>query len=121
MKAALLIVALALALAGSGASAKPPARMLVYAQEWSLWPSRTAMPAGHLVVQMWNRGQDQHDVQIKRLDRSGRMSGRAQGVGIVNSGQIRSATWRLAPGNYELYCSLSGHLHRGMHTRVVVR
>ena len=28
------------------AASRPPARMLVYAQEWSLWPSRSVLPAG---------------------------------------------------------------------------
>ena len=100
--------------------ASPPARMLVYAQEWSLWPSRTSLPSGAVVVQLWNRGQDTHDLRIRRL-RSGRMIGRAQAVATTQSGGLTQARWHLGPGRYELYCSLPGHLMHGMHTTIVVR
>lgn len=85
-----------------------------------LWPSRTSVPAGKVSVQLWNRGQDAHDLRIRRLG-SGRMTGAAQGVAVTQSGALSSATWTLAPGRYELYCSLPGHRMRGMHTTLVVR
>ncbi len=78
------------------------------------------MAAGPVIVQLWNRGQDAHDLRIRRLHR-GRMTGHAQGVAITTSGTVSQAGWRLAPGTYELYCSMPGHLRRGMHTRLVVR
>ncbi len=131
MRAArVLIVALAVALVagvaglgavGAAAARRPAARMLVYAQEWSLWPSRTSAPAGRVVVQLWNRGQDAHDLQIRRLDAHGHMVGAAQAVGVTQSGALRQATWRLGAGHYELYCSMPGHLKRGMHAKFVVR
>jgi uncharacterized cupredoxin-like copper-binding protein len=114
------------ALAGPGAAKLPPAqgaapaRLLVYAQEWSLWPSRPAVRAGRVIVQLWNRGQDAHDLKIRRL-RHGAMVGRAQGAGVTQSGRLSQASWRLSPGTYELYCSMPGHLKRGMHTRITVR
>jgi hypothetical protein len=102
------------------AASRAPARMLVYAQEWSLWPSRSALPAGKVVVQLWNRGQDAHDLRI-RLLRHGHMTGRTQGVTVTQSGGLSQATWHLAPGRYMLYCSMPGHYARGMHTTLVVR
>jgi len=99
----------------------PPARLLVYAQEWSLWPSRATINPGRVIVQLWDRGQDAHDVRIRRLDRRGVMVGRTQGVGITDSGRIRQATWYLSPGIYELYCSMPGHMKLGMHARLTVR
>lgn len=118
---ALLATALATALAGieADAASRAPARMLVYAQEWSLWPSRNAVPAGRVTVQLWNRGQDAHDLRVRRVSH-GRMIGAAQGVAVTQSGALGSATWSLAPGRYELYCSLPGHRMRGMHTTLVV-
>ncbi len=98
----------------------PRAHLLVYAQEWSLWPSRAALPAGRVSVQLWNRGQDAHDLRIRRLSH-GAMIGRAQGVVVTQSGGLSQASWRLAPGRYELYCSLAGHLKLGMHAVLVVR
>jgi plastocyanin len=103
-----------------GAQAAAPARLLVYAQEWSLWPSRSSLRSGRVIVQLWNRGEDAHDLKVRRL-RRGAMVGRAQGAGVTQSGKLSQATWRLAPGTYELYCSMPGHLKRGMHTRITVR
>jgi uncharacterized cupredoxin-like copper-binding protein len=94
--------------------------MLVYAQEWSLWPSRSSLPAGRVTVQLFNRGQDAHDLRIRRL-RRGEVVGRSQGVRVTPSGTLHQATWKLGPGRYELYCSLPGHRHRGMHARILVR
>jgi len=100
---------------------RAPARILVDAQEWSLWPSRASLPAGSVTVQLDNRGQDAHDLRIRRLNRAGLMTGPTQGVAITQSGQVSSADWHLGPGIYELYCSLPGHMRRGMHARLVVR
>jgi hypothetical protein len=99
---------------------KPPARMLVYAQEWSLWPSRPSLPAGKVVVELWNRGQDAHDLRIRRL-RNGHATGPTQGVKITESGALSQSTWQLKPGRYVLYCSMPGHYAKGMHTTLVVK
>jgi hypothetical protein len=124
MRRTLLVLAAAVAAllaSGAASASRPPARMLVYAQEWSLYPSRSTVPAGRVVAQLWNRGEDAHDLRIRRLDRRGRMVGRAQGVRVTQSGQLRQASWRLKRGRYELYCSMPGHLKLGMHSRLVVR
>ncbi len=119
------LIALGLALLGVGpvraAAARPPAHLLVYAQEWSLWGSRDTVPAGIVTVQLWNRGQDAHDLRIRRLSRAGHMVGGVQRVSVTLSGALRQARWHLGPGRYELYCSMPGHLARGMHTVLVVR
>ena len=107
--------------ASVNARPRPPARMLVYAQEWSLWPSRTSLPAGRVSVELWNRGQDAHDLRIRRLNRRGAMVGPAQRAAATSSGAISNANWRLRPGRYELYCSMPGHRARGMQTVLTVR
>src|SRR5437763_859654 len=105
----------------SAAARSDPARMLVYAQEWSLWPSRGSLPAGRVIVQLWNRGQDAHDLRIRRLDGHRRMVGRAQRVTVTQSGKLSEGSWRLQTGRYELYCSMPGHLKLGMHATLRVR
>jgi hypothetical protein len=115
------VCALALGVVAAAASTRPPARMLVYAQEWSLWPSRTSLPAGRVVVQLWNRGQDAHDLRIRRLGTHGQTVGSAQRIAITQSGALRQASWRLGSGHYELYCSMPGHFKRGMHVKLLVR
>jgi hypothetical protein len=109
------------AVIGAEATVRPAARMLVYAQEWSLWPSRASLPAGRVIVQLWNRGQDAHDLRVRRLDQRGRMTGSSQGMAPTLSGALGQSTWRLGPGRYELYCSMPGHLRHGMHVTIRVR
>jgi uncharacterized cupredoxin-like copper-binding protein len=96
-----------------------PARLLVYAQEYSLQPSRTTVPAGTVIVQLWNRGMDPHDLRIRRHRPGGgdeAMYGKVLGaVKLTTPGKVSTATWTLKPGFYELYCSLPGHLAMGMH------
>jgi hypothetical protein len=96
------------------AAARAPARMLVTAREWSLTLSRGTAPAGPLTVQLYNRGQDAHNLNIRRLDRRKRMTGPRQRVSLTQSGGLTQATWQLKPGRYELYCSLPGHARQGM-------
>lgn len=111
----------AVAAVAQAGTSNPPSRMLVYAQEWSLWPSRHTLPHGRVIVQLWNRGQDAHDLHIRVLDRHGHMTGRIQAVALTLSSAISEATWRLRPGRYELFCSMPEHLARGMHTILLVR
>jgi hypothetical protein len=121
---AVLIVVAAAAVPAIAAVAKSasraPARMLVYAQEWSLWPSRSSLPSGAVIVQLSNRGMDAHDLRIRRLVH-GHMTGRTEGVAATQSGGLSQATWHLSPGRYMLYCSMPGHYKEGMHTQLVVR
>ncbi len=100
---------------------KPPARMLVYTQEWSVWSSRGSVPAGGVSVQLWNRGQDAHDLRVARLGAHGALGHVLGAVRKTGSGGITSASWHLRAGVYELYCSLPGHRAHGMHARLVVR
>ncbi len=115
---------LALAAAGGFAAAatkRPPAHLQIDAQEWSLWPSRTAVPAGTVLVELWNRGQDMHDTRVRRLNAAGQMVGPIVArVKITRPGQISQATWHLKAGRYELFCSMPGHMQMGMHTRLTV-
>lgn len=85
-----------------------------------MWSSRARVPAGRVIVQLWNRGQDAHDLAIRRLNAHGAMVGRAQTVGVTESGQLREAAWTLGPGRYELYCAMPGHMKAGMHARLAV-
>lgn len=106
----------------SAATRTGPAHLLVYAQEWSLWPSTTKLPAGKVDVELWNRGQDAHDLRIRRLGAAGQMVGPVEGaVRTTPSGQISRAVWHLSSGRYEIYCSLPGHMKMGMHARITVQ
>lgn len=122
-----LVSAFALVAGGGGAANDAraahrvyPARLLVYAQEWSMSPSRATLPAGRVVVQLWNRGMDPHDLRARRLV-GGQMVGHTFAVRLTLPGRVSTATWTLGPGRYQLYCSLPGHMKAGMHVQITVR
>jgi hypothetical protein len=95
--------------------------LLIDAQEWSLWPSRSSVPAGTIYVELWNRGQDIHDTWIRRVNSHGMMVGPVvDTVGQTLPGHLSRATWHLRAGRYELFCSMPGHLKMGMHARLKV-
>jgi uncharacterized cupredoxin-like copper-binding protein len=126
MRRLLCALAAVCAVAGLGAPAAGarkvyPARLLVYAQEWSLQPSRATLPAGPVVVQLWNRGQDAHDLRVRRMSASGAMVGPVQGVRKTLPGRVSTGNWTLAPGRYMLFCSMPGHMAAGMHVIITLR
>ena len=107
--------------AGATQAKATPQHLLIYAQEYSLWPSRTRLKPGTVDVQLWNRGQDAHDVRIRRLNAQGMMVGAVLGgVSVTPAGAIHTGVWHLTAGRYEIYCSLPGHLAMGMHARLSV-
>jgi uncharacterized cupredoxin-like copper-binding protein len=116
--------ALAVTVAGPAFAAKhtTTSNLLIDAQEWSLWPSRSTVPAGTVLVELWNRGQDSHDTQIRRLNARGQMVGAVLGrVKVTLPGHISQATWHLKAGKYEIFCSMPGHLALGMYARLTVK
>jgi hypothetical protein len=112
VRALLLAPLLALALAPAAEAA--PARMLVTADEWMLLSSRQAVKAGRVQVQLYNRGEDAHDIAARRVDRLGRRVGRTWRIPETLSGELGQATWRLKPGKYRLWCTLREHAAAGM-------
>ena len=107
MRALLLVGALLAAAPATAAAA--PARMLVTADEWMLLTSRRAIPAGRLEVQLYNRGEDAHDLAARRVDRTGKRVGRTFRVRETRPDGLGEATWRLRSGKYSLWCTLPGH------------
>jgi plastocyanin len=119
---ALASVAVASTAVAAGTPAGGATHLLVYTQEWSMWPSSGTIPAGTIDVELWNRGQDAHDLRVRRLNAAGQMIGRVDGsVRVTPSGAISHAVWHLKAGRYEIYCSLPGHLAMGMHADITVR
>jgi hypothetical protein len=113
-----LVVAALLAVAPpSGA----PARMLVTADEWMLLSSRRSIPAGKLEIQLYNRGEDAHDLAARRVTRDGTRAGRTFRVRETRPGDLGEATWRLRSGKYSLWCTLPGHRAAGMRATLRAR
>ena len=117
---ALLAALLGLALLAPCAGAAP-ARMLVTADEWMLLTSRRSVPEGRLQIQLYNRGEDAHDIAARRVDRLGRRVGRTFRIRETRPGELAEATWGLRSGKYRLWCTLRGHESAGMRAGLRVR
>lgn len=115
MKLPALVIACALLLAAP-ASAAAPSRLLVEADEWSLVLSRPGVPSGSLIVQLLNRGEDGHDLRLRRVG-----GGRTVGVSETRPGRTAELRLRLRRGSYRLWCSLPGHRAAGMRATLRVR
>jgi hypothetical protein len=94
----------------------PPARLLAFASEFRLGTSRTQAPAGVLVAQLVNNGEDDHDLAVR--DARGRI---VASTGVVGHGALGRLRVRLRPGRYVLVCTLADHEARGMRAVLVVR
>jgi hypothetical protein len=96
----------------------PPARVQVVAQEFRYSLSRTRVRAGRVIVELVNRGQDTHDLDLRRLGGT-----RIIHFPDVQPGQVVDRELKLRPGRYLLWCAVADHRERGMHAylRVVRR
>jgi len=75
--------------------------MLVTADEWMLLTSRQSVKAGRLQIQLYDRGEDAHDVAARRVDRLGRRVGRTFRIRETRPGELAEATWRLRSGEVQ--------------------
>jgi hypothetical protein len=118
---AALIAALAVASTSMGPHAGvaivAPARVQVTAREHSLALSRSAVPAGPVVVELANLGEDDHDLALRRLG-PGAVTRR---IGRTGPGRLGRLETRLRSGRYRLWCTLGDHRARGMVATLAVR
>jgi hypothetical protein len=89
---------------------RPPARVQVVAQEFRYSLSRTRVKAGRVIVELVNRGQDTHDLDLRRVG-----SVRIIRFPSVQPGQVVDRELKLVPGTYVLWCAIADHRERGMH------
>lgn len=109
------LVALAAPVAAEAAPiADPPSRLLVTAREYSLTLSRPKLPGGTAIVQLYNYGEDPHDLNLQRQG-----SDRVFEVGDVEPGATGSIELRLRRGSrYRLWCAIDPHAALGMDTKL---
>ncbi|HEY4347481.1 MAG TPA: hypothetical protein VGM80_07815 [Gaiellaceae bacterium] len=93
----------------------PPARVQVVAQEFSYSLSRTKVRAGRVIVELVNRGQDTHDLDVRRIGGT-----RIFRFPSVQPGQIVDRQLKLVPGRYMLWCAIADHREQGMHATLRV-
>jgi hypothetical protein len=117
VKRVVIVAAAVLALLPATAAAQPaPSRLLVESREFNLVLSRGSVKAGDAIVQLVNRGEDPHDLRLKRA------GGRGGGtVAETLPGEVGEWEGRLQRGRYRLWCTLEGHRALGMRAVLRVR
>jgi hypothetical protein len=100
------------------AQAAAPSRLLVEATEFRFTLSRTTVKPGKAIVQLAIRGEDPHDLKLRKLGKA-----RAQIASVPETLPGGVAEWRgtLSKGKWELYCSIQGHKQAGMRTVLNVK
>jgi hypothetical protein len=104
--------------AHAGSSKRAPSRLLVAGTEYRLQLSRAVLKRGPALIQFVNRGEDPHDLKIRRI---GASATRAVSVPEIRPGGLVQLDTRLSSGRYRLWCSLPGHEQRGMRAVLSVR
>ncbi len=91
--------------------------MQVIAREYSFTLSRAEVPAGQVVIEFINRGQDEHNLHA--LDSGA--DAEAGSLPNTQPGAHPQLALDLRPGSYTLFCSLPEHEKLGMKATLVVR
>ncbi|HEY3050863.1 MAG TPA: cupredoxin domain-containing protein [Gaiellaceae bacterium] len=113
---AILLVLVGFAAALPAEAAAPLSRVQVVAVEFHYRLSRVRVPAGPVRIELANFGQDEHDLQLRRVGTS-----KAYTVPSALPGQRQTVTLRLKPGLYVLKCTMADHAMRGMEAHLRVR
>jgi hypothetical protein len=93
----------------------PPAHVLVYADEFGFNLSRAVVPAGQVILQLKNIGEDDHDLRIVGPNGTPRAA-----TGTVRPGGLAQFRVRLPQGRYTYACTVADHADRGMAGTLVV-
>lgn len=102
-----------------------PHNLTVDEREWSVTPSERVVAAGTVRLQVYDRGEDAHNLTIQGpVTSSG--DGRIRGQVWLKSGGAATMVAKLRPGTYKLYCSMfmgtpQSHEMLGMLSRITVR
>lgn len=95
--------------------APAPARVQVSAQEFSYSLSRVKIFAGPAIVELYNLGEDPHDLRMQRIG-----GGRLWKTPLVFPGKYYDLNATLVPGKYRLWCSVANHRQLGMQATLTV-
>ena len=94
-----------------------PVRVQVIAKEYSFTLSRAEVPAGKVIVEFVNAGEDSHNLHFQEPAEATE----AGAFPTSSPGFHGDLTLNLHPGSYTLFCSLPGHEAKGMKATLVVR
>ena len=83
--------------------------------EFSYTLSRTTVPAGRVIFDFVNHGQDEHNLNVQPAE--GPVAGSIANTPSRGMGEQQVI---LKPGTYTLFCSLSEHESKGMKATLLV-
>jgi hypothetical protein len=104
-----LLGAVALAIPAIGAA---PSRLLVGGSEFRLTLSRATVKPGRVLIQLQNRGEDDHDLRLQRI--TSKPNPPVARWAVTKPGDLSELNLQLRRGRYRLWCSLPGHRELGM-------
>jgi plastocyanin len=87
----------------------------VTAVEYHFTLSRTTVPAGNVIFDFVNHGQDEHNLNVAPPE--GPLEGSVADTPSEGMGQVEI---QLRPGTYTLFCSLPEHEKKGMKATLTV-
>jgi hypothetical protein len=99
------------------ATAPPPRFVSVAAREFSLTLSRPLVGAGAVTVELRNSGEDPHNLVVSPEGTHSPLASFSE----IDPGTYERRSVPLAPGRYELWCSLEFHEGLGMRTTLRVQ
>jgi hypothetical protein len=91
-------------------------RLGVASSEFHLVLSRGSVKPGRVIIQLQNKGEDVHDLRLRRIGGT-----RTYAFPLTSPGDRATLTLKLLPGRYRLWCSVADHAHLGMQAVLRVR
>jgi plastocyanin len=82
--------------------------------------SRQTVHSGRLTVQLQNKGEDPHDMDMQRVGPHGEPVGEVVEIPVTEPGQQSIASVDVEAGEYRMWCNLYHHAEEGMRATVTV-
>ncbi|HEY2052563.1 MAG TPA: hypothetical protein VGH14_01360 [Solirubrobacterales bacterium] len=82
--------------------------------------SRQTVRSGRLTVQLQNKGEDPHDMEVQRIGPEGEPVGEVVEVPVTEAGEQKTASLTVEAGEYRMWCNLFNHAKEGMEATVKV-
>lgn len=83
-------------------------------------PTRTTVRSGALTVQLNNKGEDPHNMDIQRVGPGGEGEGAIVALPTTAPGDQSTKNVELATGTYRMWCTFANHAEEGMETHITV-
>jgi plastocyanin len=90
----------------------------VIAREYSFTLSRPTVPAGEVIIEFLNRGQDAHNLNLALGSQESEPAGTFTSTEPEHH---QDQTLVMRAGSYTLFCSLAGHREAGMAATLIVQ